>query len=126
MNNVMERIDEAVKGNPIIIFTKGTPKFSIDENSSRSLAIMKEYKLPFVYVDLLEDLDTYQNLHKYKNVVKIPQLYIAGQLIGDHDVLFAMHEKGILKPAFEAAIEAEENKPKETPLSKKQSSSNVP
>jgi len=112
MNNVMERIDEAVKGNPIIIFTKGTPKFSIDELSSRSLAIMKEYDLPFVYVDLLEDLDAYQNLPRYKNYVKFPQLYVSGELIGDHDVLVEMPEKGTLKPAFEEAIAVEESKPK--------------
>lgn len=111
----MERIDEAVKGNPIIIFTKGTPKFSIDEKSSRSLAIMKEYELPFTYVDLLEDLDTYQNLHRYKNYTHIPQLYITGELVGDYETLIDMHEKGTLKPAFVAAIIAEENKPKNPP-----------
>ena len=111
-NNVMERIDEAVKDNPIIIFTKGTPKFSIDELSRRSLAIMKGYDLPFVYVDLLEDVDTYQHLPRYKDYVRFPQLYVAGELIGDHDVLVRMHEKGTLKPAFEAAIEEAESRPK--------------
>ena len=118
MNNVMERIDEAVKGNPVLIFTRGTPKFSIDEQSSRSLAIMKEYELPFAYVDLLDDVDTYKNLHRYKDCVKVPQLYIGGKLIGDYDVLMEMHEKGTLKAAFAAAIEEEENKPKEKPKPK--------
>jgi len=113
MNNVMERIDEAVKGNPVIIFTKGTPRFSIDEQSTRSLAIMKEYELPFAYVDLMEDVDTYQNLHRYKDFVKVPQFYISGKLMGDYDVLMEMHEKGTLKPAIAAAIEAEEDKLKE-------------
>lgn len=107
-NNVMERIDEAIKAHPIIIFTKGTPAFSIDELSRRSLAILKEYDLPFGYVDLLDDLDLYRHLPRYKDYAKFPQFYIGGELIGDHDMLLEMHERGTLKPAIEAAIEAKE------------------
>lgn len=120
----MERIDEAVKDTAILIFTKGTPKFSVDEDTKRSLAIMKEYNLPFSYVNLLDDLDVYQNLHRYQDCVQIPQFYISGKLMGDYDALVAMHEKGQLKSAFEVAIEIgierQKEKQKEEQIAKKE------
>ncbi len=102
--DVMDRIDQAVKENAIIIFMKGTPQLPQCGFSSRSSAAMKECGQPFAYVNVIEDPEVFQNLPRYQNWPTFPQIYLAGELIGGHDILMEMHEKGELKPALETAV----------------------
>lgn len=104
--DVMERIDQAVKENAVIIFMKGTPQFPQCGFSSRTAAAMKECGQPFAYVNILEDPEIFQNLPRYQNWPTFPQIYLTGELIGGHDILMEMHEKGELKPALETAVTA--------------------
>jgi monothiol glutaredoxin len=67
---------------------------------------MKECGQPFAYINVIEDPEVFQNLPRYQNWPTFPQIYLSGELIGGHDILMEMHEKGELKPALEAATTA--------------------
>lgn len=107
--DVMDRIDQAVKENAIIIFMKGTPQLPQCGFSSRASAAMKECGKPFAYVNVIEDPEIFQNLPRYQNWPTFPQIYLSGELIGGHDILMEMHEKSELQPAIEAAVAAAES-----------------
>lgn len=98
----MERIDKAVKENPVIIFMKGTPKLPQCGFSSRTSEVLMSYGKPFAYVNVLEDPEIFQNLPRYQNWPTFPQVYINGELIGGHDITLEMHENGELKKMLDA------------------------
>lgn len=100
--DVMERIDKAVKENPIIIFMKGTPKLPQCGFSSRTSEVLMSYGKPFAYVNVLEDPEIFQNLPRYQNWPTFPQVYVNGELIGGHDITLEMHENGELKKLLDS------------------------
>jgi len=101
--DVLERIDEQVKNNPIIIYMKGTPKMPQCGFSSRAASAMQACGVPFAYVNVLADPEIFQNLPRYANWPTFPQIYVSGELIGGCDITLEMYEKGELKPMLEGA-----------------------
>ncbi len=53
--DVLERIDQQVKNNPIVIYMKGTPQFPQCGFSMRASAALQECGVPFAYVNVLQD-----------------------------------------------------------------------
>ena len=103
--DVMERIDKAVKENPVIIFMKGTPQFPSCGFSSRAAEALSKTELGFAYVNILEDPEIFQNLPQYADWPTFPQVYVDGELIGGCDITLEMFESGELKTLCSAAIE---------------------
>ena len=103
--DVMERIDKAVKENPVIIFMKGTPQFPSCGFSSRAAEALSKTELGFAYVNILEDPEIFQNLPQYADWPTFPQVYVDGELIGGCDITLEMFESGELKTICSAAIE---------------------
>jgi len=95
--DVMDRIDEAVKGNPIVIFMKGTPKLPQCGFSSRTAEALMGCGEEFAYVNVLTDPEIFQNLPRYADWPTFPQVYIDGELIGGCDITLEMFEKGELQ-----------------------------
>ena len=60
--DVMDRIDKAVKENPVIIFMKGTPQFPSCGFSSRAAEALSNTELGYAYVNILEDTEIFENL----------------------------------------------------------------
>ncbi len=104
MDEVLKRIDEQVKGNPIVIYMKGTPQMPSCCYSSRAAEMMKSCGVEFAYVNVLADPEIFENLPRYQNWPTFPQLYVNGELIGGHDIMMEMFQKGELKPLLEAAV----------------------
>ncbi len=104
MDEVLKRIDEQVKGNPIVIYMKGTPQMPSCGYSSRAAEMMKACGVEFAYVNVLADPEIFENLPRYQNWPTFPQLYVNGELIGGHDIRMEMFQKGELKPLLEAAV----------------------
>lgn len=102
--DVMERIDNAVKENDVIVFMKGTPKLPQCGFSSRTAQVLMSYGKPFAYINVIEDPEIFQNLPRYQDWPTFPQIYIKGELIGGHDIAMEMHENGTLKTAIEEAV----------------------
>ncbi|MDH5786532.1 MAG: Grx4 family monothiol glutaredoxin [Chromatiales bacterium] len=107
--DVLERIDEQVKGNPIVIYMKGTPQMPMCGYSSRASQAMQSCGVEFAYVNVLADPEIFENLPRYQNWPTFPQIYVNGELIGGHDILMEMYQKGELQPMLQAAAGGSES-----------------
>ena len=102
--DVMERIDKAVKENPVVIFMKGTPQLPSCGFSSRASQALVQTEVGFSYVNILEDPEIFENLPRYADWPTFPQVYIDGELIGGCDITLEMFQNGELKKMAEAAV----------------------
>ncbi len=103
--DVLERIDEQVKGNPVVIYMKGTPQFPMCGFSMRAAAALQECGVPFAYVNVLQDPEIFENLPRYADWPTFPQVYIDGELVGGCDITLELHANGELKSMMEKAAE---------------------
>jgi len=101
--DVLERIDQQVKNNPVVIFMKGTPKFPMCGFSMRAAAALQECGVPFSFVNVLQDQEIFENLPRYADWPTFPQVYVDGELIGGCDITVELHEQGALKVMVEQA-----------------------
>ena len=101
--DVLERIDQQVKENPIVIYMKGTPQMPMCGFSSRAAQALQACGVEFAYVNVLADPEIFQNLPRYANWPTFPQVYVNGELIGGCDITVELFQKGELKPMLEQA-----------------------
>jgi monothiol glutaredoxin len=101
--DVLERIDQQVKNNPIVIFMKGTPQFPMCGFSMRAAAALAECGVPFAYVNVLQDPEIFENLPRYADWPTFPQVYVNGELIGGCDITLELYSSGELKTMMEKA-----------------------
>ena len=103
--DVMNRIDEAVKNNPVIIFMKGTPHFPQCGFSSRAAAALTQCGEAFAHVNVLADPEVFENLPRYANWPTFPQIYINGELIGGCDITLELFARGELQTMVKEAVQ---------------------
>ena len=103
----MDRIDDAVKNNSVVIFMKGTPQLPQCGFSSRTAEALKGCGEEFAYVNVLTDPEIFQNLPRYADWPTFPQVYISGELIGGCDITLEMFEKGELQTMVKEANASE-------------------
>lgn len=103
MSQTLERIDQMVKENPVVLFMKGTPQFPACGFSSRTVDALKQINQPFAWCNIIADPDVRAELPKYQDWPTFPQLYIKGELVGGCDIIMEMFEAGDLTPAIVAA-----------------------
>ena len=104
MDEVLQRIDDAVKNNAVVIFMKGTPQMPQCGFSSRAAQALQACGQEFAYVNVLMDPEIFENLPRYANWPTFPQIYINGELIGGCDITLEMYQKGELKKMIEEAV----------------------
>ena len=104
--DVLQRIDDQVKNNPIVIYMKGTPQFPMCGFSSRAAEALQQCGVPFAYVNVLADQEIFENLPRYADWPKFPQIYIGGELVGGCDITLELLANGELKSMMEAAAQA--------------------
>lgn len=95
------RIDAVVKGNPVVLFMKGTPLFPQCGFSSRAVAILERLGVDFESVDVLQDQAVRQGIKAYSDWPTIPQLYVGGEFVGGSDIMVEMYESGELAELFQ-------------------------
>jgi monothiol glutaredoxin len=106
--DVLERIDQQVKQNPVIIYMKGTPQMPQCGFSSRASQALASSGVEFAYVNVLMDREIFENLPRYANWPTFPQIYIDGELIGGCDITLELFQKGELQKMAKAASEKAE------------------
>lgn len=106
MDEVLNRIDEAVKSSPVIIFMKGSPSIPQCGFSMRAAQALQQTSVDFTYVNILENMDIFQNLPSYADWPTFPQIYIGGEFIGGCDITLEMAASGELKKRCEEAVAA--------------------
>ena len=93
-----QQIDELVKGNPVVLFMKGTAQFPQCGFSGRAVQILKACGVSQITtVNVLEDPAIRQGIKDYSSWPTIPQLYVKGEFIGGSDIMMEMYESGELK-----------------------------
>ena len=103
MSDVHKQIDDVVKGNPIVLFMKGTPSFPMCGFSARVVDALKQTGQPFQAVNVLADPNVREGIKAYGNWPTIPQLYVDGKLVGGCDIMLDMHQTGELAPLLHQA-----------------------
>ena len=104
-DQLLAEIQDAIKSNPVVLFTKGTKDMPMCGFSRRTIGIFQEIGRPFETVDVLADPQMRHVLSGHSNWPTIPQVFIGGQFIGGCDIVTEMHEKGELEPLVEAAFQ---------------------
>jgi len=101
--DVLERIQQQVDENPVIIYMKGTPQMPMCGFSSRAAEALKSCGKEFAYVNVLADPEIFQNLPRFADWPTFPQLYIKGELVGGCDITLELKENGELQKMIETA-----------------------
>ena len=98
MSDALQRIDQLVKSNDVVLFMKGTPQFPQCGFSGRAVQILKACGVAqYASVNVLEDNDVRQAVKEYANWPTIPQLYVHGEFVGGSDIMTEMYQSGELK-----------------------------
>jgi len=104
MSDVQKRIDDLVKGSPVVLFMKGNPTFPQCGFSGRAIEILKACGVTGLKtVNVLEDDEIRQGIKDYANWPTIPQLYIKGEFVGGSDIMMEMYEAGELQQTLGSA-----------------------
>jgi len=99
--DVLDRIDQQVKNNQVLIYMKGTPQFPMCGFSSRAAQALAATGIDFAYVNVLEDQEIFENLPRYADWPTFPQIYVDGELIGGCDITLELYESGELQKILE-------------------------
>lgn len=105
---VQTSIDNAVKGNDVLLFMKGTPTFPQCGFSSVVVQVLDYLGVEYQAVNVLDDQGVREGIKTYSDWPTIPQLYVKGEFVGGCDIIKEMFEAGELKDYMaEKGIEME-------------------
>ncbi len=99
--NAQAAVADAVITHPIVLFMKGSPARPQCGFSATVVAVLRNYDVPFRFVDVLEDPTVRRAIKTYSNWPTIPQLYVNGNFVGGCDIVREMHESGELAELLE-------------------------
>ena len=101
--DVIERIQEQLKSNPVVLYMKGTPDFPQCGFSAAAVRTLEACGASFGYVNIFEDPELREALKRYSNWPTYPQLYVNGELVDGSDIITEMFQKGELKALLDEA-----------------------
>lgn len=99
----LDRINEQVQNNPVVLYMKGTPQMPSCGFSSRAAQALVATGEKFAFVNVLADPYIFEHLPKYQDWPTFPQLYVDGELQGGCDITLELAEAGDLKKMMEVA-----------------------
>ena len=100
----IERIEQQIKNNNIIIYIKGTPKFPQCGFSAQAIKMLTQHTKKFFYINILEDNELRIELPKYANWPTFPQLWIKGELLGGCDIITELSQTGELQKIINSVL----------------------
>jgi monothiol glutaredoxin len=107
-DEIQTSIENAVKGNDVLLFMKGTPTFPQCGFSSVVVQVLDYLGVEYQAVNVLEDQGVREGVKAYSDWPTIPQLYVKGEFVGGCDIIKEMFEAGELKDYMaEKGIEME-------------------
>jgi monothiol glutaredoxin len=101
--DVIDRIKEQLKSNPVVLYMKGTPDFPQCGFSASAVRTLEACGASFGFVNIFEDPELREALKRYSNWPTYPQLYVNGELVGGSDIITEMFQKGELKALLDEA-----------------------
>jgi monothiol glutaredoxin len=94
--NVIERIQDQLASQPVVLYMKGTPDFPQCGFSSRVVQVLQACNAKYRAVNIFEEPELREALKEYSNWPTYPQLYINGELVGGCDIVMDLYNKGEL------------------------------
>lgn len=92
------KVEEIVKGSPVVIFMKGTPDEPACGFSARACDVLRAAGAGEVKgIDILSDDPLWEALEDYTQHFTVPQIFIKGEFIGGSDIAMKLYEKGELQ-----------------------------
>jgi len=102
-NPVIQRIQQDISDNEVVLYMKGTPVFPQCGFSAAVVQVLSELGVKFKGIDVLTDPSLRQGIKEFSSWPTIPQLYVKGEFIGGCDIIREMFETGELKQVFDEA-----------------------
>jgi monothiol glutaredoxin len=90
------KIENYLHGHKVVLFMKGTRQQPMCGFSARTVAALDSVVPDYMTVNVLDDPEIREGIKAYGNWPTIPQLYIAGELVGGCDIVLSMLNSGEL------------------------------
>lgn len=101
--SIVEKIEEQLASQAVVLYMKGTPDFPQCGFSARVVQALQECNARYASFNILEDPELREGLKEYSQWPTYPQLYINQELIGGCDIVMGLYAKGQLEPLLAAA-----------------------
>ena len=95
-NPVIQRIQQDISDNDVVLYMKGTPVFPQCGFSAAVVQVLSELGVKFKGIDVLADPSIRQGIKEFAQWPTIPQLYVKGEFIGGADIVREMYMNGEL------------------------------
>lgn len=102
--STVEKIQQQISENPILLYMKGSPKLPSCGFSSQASQALMGCNEQFAYVDILQNPDIRAELPKYADWPTFPQLWVDGELVGGCDIIMEMFQKGELQSLIQESV----------------------
>lgn len=93
---VRQRIESMLAKHRVVLFMKGTPDAPSCGFSAATVSALNGMLDDYETVDVLADEEIRQGIKEFGNWPTIPQLYVAGELVGGADIIQGMAASGEL------------------------------
>ena len=100
-NPVIQRIQQDISDNDVVLYMKGTPVFPQCGFSAAVVQVLSELGVKFKGIDVLTDPSLRQGIKEFSSWPTIPQLYVKGEFIGGCDIVREMYGSGELRELFQ-------------------------
>ena len=101
---IVDKIRQQIETNPIILYMKGTPDNPQCGFSATAVKALKTTRLPYAYVNVLEQPFIREKLPSVSDWPTFPQLFVKGELVGGSDIVDQLAQDGQLKTMLESAV----------------------
>jgi len=98
---IRSEIDREVAGHPILVYGKGTKEAPRCGFTLETIQFFSSFGYPFEVIDVLENMPKREVLAAMTDWPTLPKVFIAGEFVGDTDILGPMAESGELQSLLE-------------------------
>lgn len=104
MSDLQDRIRDTIEQEPVVAFIKGTHEQAYCGNSDRALQALRGVGAGFATVDVLPDPRIREELSALSDWPTIPQVFVAGELVGGADIVQELAVTGQLEATLEEKL----------------------
>jgi monothiol glutaredoxin len=95
-DELRKRIADTIARGHVMLFMKGNPAMPQCGFSAAVVSMLKQTGVAFDSYNILADQELREGLKEYSSWPTYPQLYVEGKLLGGHDIVRDLHQKGEL------------------------------
>lgn len=103
-NKTLDKIQQQVTENAVMIYMKGTPDAPECGFSGKAVGYLKKTGVEFAYVNVLKSPFIYEYLPRFSQFSTFPQVFVGGELIGGSDIVEELYNSGELQTMLAALV----------------------